>query len=461
MSAISADDLLYVGVLGFVHALRKSSGTLVWSKTLDKTGFNPTVIQPHPPTTSLIVSSGANLRCLSASNGEQLWENPLIGFGMGYSTVALEPPAHPAPAPPVQPESNLARLADYMFVGCNRTVRALRLSDGVDLWQFDTPMSGSCSTLPALLVEDGVLFVSGNRNVWGLDAFKGQQLWQTTLPDGDSYHTLATMRSGPLSRPQRFDPSSVAGYETTKSALQSILFVGASGFVTRIEREQGFPAPLDDKSAHITIKGVGFPEVQAIPLPSSSTAIVAAGVNVRRISLKNNEVLWENQLKGMGFGVVTILVGGGIVSNSQAESEELPAYADGTEAEYGESSSSSPVAWNDRVFVAINGKIRAISISSGAMLWEYKPAFFKRIIRPAHLLADFGGRIYVAGSGNVHCVDAENGNQIWVSKEPYKMFATISSYGTGNGETNRSNAFLPVLKRTRDDDDRHKAGGGT
>ncbi|KAI8803050.1 quinon protein alcohol dehydrogenase-like superfamily [Cladochytrium replicatum] len=459
------DGCIFVGVLGYVYALEKSTGAILWSSTLSGTGFNPTIINPHPPTSSLLVSSGPNLRCLSAQTGGQKWENPLMGIGFGYSMVALEPSRNHSvgPSNAGSSSSSVAQLFDYVFVGCNRVVRAIRLSDGADLWEFTTPLTASFSAVPALLVEDGILFVSGNRHVWALDAFRGHELWKVRLPAGDGYHTLATMHSSALSRPSRFDPSSSATYETTKSPLQNLLFVGANGYLTRIEAEQGFPALVDTNSARLNLKGTGYHEVQSVPLPSSNSAIVASGVNLRRIGLGDGSLMWENPLKGMGLGLVSVLVGGGVAPARRVSHSEdsLPSYDTAVGASLGQSSSSSDAksSWNDRVFVSVDGKIHAVCITDGTTLWKYKPSFFTRIHRPAHLLADANSKIYLAGSGVVHCIDADVGSQLWISKEPASGFATLSCYATGNGETNRSNAFLPVIKRTQEDDDRRRNHG--
>ncbi|KAI8806765.1 quinon protein alcohol dehydrogenase-like superfamily [Cladochytrium replicatum] len=448
----SADDLIFVGASGHVHALQKRSGEVAWTVTFKRSNNNPSVIHPHPPTSSLLVSCGPYLQCLSASSGRLKWANPLTGIGgTGYSMVALEPSPTtdmvPAGVSVEVDSTKVVPLSNYVFVGCNRTVRAIRLSDGADLWEFETPLTGSCSSLPALLIEDGMLYVSGNRHVWALDPYKGQTIWQTKIPSGDGYHILSTMRSSALCRPLNFDPSSHSPYEPSKSLLQSVLYACANGYITRIERERGFPELMDQKTCHVPISGAGFTEVHKIPLPSSNTAIVASGANVRLISLESGKALWENGLKGMGFGVVSVLVGGGV-----APVENTPSY----------SSKSTPDAvinatWNDRAFVAVHGKIHAVRVSDGETLWKYRPPFFKRILRPAHLLPDLNGRVYVAGAGKMHCVDAESGTKVWVSKELHGSFATLASYATGNGETNRSSVYLPIIKRTKEDDDRQRA----
>ncbi|KAI8814087.1 quinon protein alcohol dehydrogenase-like superfamily [Cladochytrium replicatum] len=441
-----SDQMLFVGVQGYVYALEKASGTIAWSSASTSSGKNPTIIHPHPPTSSLLVSSGPKLWCLSALTGGKIWENPLHGIGSGYSMVALEPSSNAYTISTAAATEAMVQISGYVFVACNRTVRAVRLSDGADLWEFVAPEACSCSVLPALLVEDGILYVSGDRHVWALNPHNGKQVWRTKLPLGDSYHTLATMRSSALCRPARFDPSSVEPYEITKSSVQNLLFASASGFITSIEREQGHSISANH-FGDIKINVLGHPVVQTIPLPSSNTAIVTAGANICRISLTNGETLWENKLDGMGVGILSVLVGGGI-----APIDELPPY-DGTSLSTlspGGTPNSAPSI--DRAFVSLHGKIYRVRISDGATLWRYKPPVLKRILQPAHLLPDSFGRIYVAGSGSVHCVDAETGSKVWVSKELRRSFATLSSYATGNGETNRSSVFLPVILRSKEDD---------
>ncbi|KAI8804349.1 quinon protein alcohol dehydrogenase-like superfamily [Cladochytrium replicatum] len=459
---VNIDSWIFVGVDGYVFALDKVTGAIQWESVLTGTLVNPTLIMPHPPTRSLVVGSGPNLRCLSAETGIQKWENKLKDIGLGYSSLALEHVANSAPTAPSKPAYSANQsplpLEAFAFVGVNGKVRAIRLDDGADLWEFKTELLMGATQLPALLIEDGVLFIGGRKRVWAVDAFKGQELWCTVLPHGFKYHNLATMRSSPLSRPARFDPSSTSSYEVSKkSPLHDCLYVGANGYITPISKVDGSPVYLDNaRLSEIVLKGVGYVFVESILLPSSDSALVGAGTNIRRISLNDGQMMWENTLQGMGVGNVSMIVGGGVSSGAEGIHDDLPSYST-VESEMGgvgssSSSSSSSSTWHDRVFVAVAGKVHAVRITDGETLWKFSPKLMERAIKPMHLLADHEGNVFLGGHGYVVCLRADTGEQVWKSKSTHASFAIMSSYQTGNGETNRHCAFMTVARQYRDDE---------
>ncbi|KAI8799452.1 hypothetical protein BJ742DRAFT_845903 [Cladochytrium replicatum] len=361
--------------------------------------------------------------------------------------LAFEPSPNPMAAPaaafPSSTSSAFLPLTEYVFVGANRSVRAIRLSDGADLWEFKTPLTGSCSALPALLIEDGVLFVSGNRHVWALDPHKGQKLWCAKLPSGDSFHTLATMRSSQLCRPRRFDPSSSSPYDSEKSPSSGLLYAGLSSI-----------DPIHGSTVYLhppILQGTAV-EANIIPLPSSSTAIMACGLNVYRVTLDGSSTIWANNLDGLGIGLATMLVGAGV---SRTSTVPPPSYSSNPNKKAGGSAdvvdSGKEMIDNsyaDRVFVVSNGHLCAISVSEGAKLWEHGRSFNHHLsLRPPFVLPT-EGRVYISKSNTVHCVDADSGVKLWESIMLESSFATLSTFPAGNGETNRSSVYLPVFART-------------
>ena len=79
-------DLLFVGFNGRVVALEQRSGELVWEWKCPK---------PSRQMVALLVQGGriyacsaGYTYCLDALNGEQLWDNPLKGLGMGVPCLA-------------------------------------------------------------------------------------------------------------------------------------------------------------------------------------------------------------------------------------------------------------------------------------------------------------------------------------------------------------------------------------
>ncbi|KAI8807487.1 hypothetical protein BJ742DRAFT_854181 [Cladochytrium replicatum] len=422
---MSSDDFMFVGLSGLVHALRKSSGEVVWSS---KTGAGAsnlliTVIQPHPPTSSLLVSAGPILVSISATNGHFNWKNKLDFPGHRLSMIGMEPSTNPMAVPaPESTSSQFIKLSDYVFVGGNRTVRALRLSDGADLWEFKTPLSGSCSTLPALLIEDGVLFVSGNRHVWALDPYKGKELWCTKLPSGDSYHTLATMRSSPLSRPTRFDPSSSLPYDIKNLPLSGLVFAGLSS----LDMDHGTTVYLHPTPPVPTGSVMFPPEPHIIPLPSSHTAILSVGSVVRRVALSDNSIVWENTMDGMGYTGMTLLVGAGVANTPYVP---VPAYSNPSKGSV--DVPTIDASYHDRIFFAVNGKIHAISLSDGSKLWDYKPSFIvPGSLRPPFVHPGADGRVYIAAANYVYCLEAHTGEKLWESERFDSPFAMVSSYST-------------------------------
>ncbi|KAI8804351.1 hypothetical protein BJ742DRAFT_871881 [Cladochytrium replicatum] len=394
-------------------------------------------------------------RVLTPLTGDLIWENKLKDIGFGESSIALEPSTSPLP---LQTKSDsdsanpLIPIEGYVFVACNGKVRAVRLDDGADLWEFKTEWSNNVS-LPALLVEDGVLYSGGNRRVYAIGAYKGHQLWATSIPyPANNLHNLATMRSSTLLRPARFDPSQSQSYEPhKKSPLHDCIFVGARGYITPISRQDGSPVVYDDnRSAEITLKGAGYVHVDTVVLPSSGTAVVGAGAVLKRIKLVDGQTVWENPLKGFGIGNVAVVVGGGIrLPGAKGEGESLPAYS--VESSSSSSSSSAATTWHDRVFVAVNGMVYAVKVSDGQTIWKYAPSMLDRARKPAHLLADGDGNLFLAINGTVTCLRSETGDQMWKSKSAHGSFAIMASYETGNGETNRHCSFMSIIRQQNDE----------
>ncbi|KAJ1558238.1 hypothetical protein HK405_014108, partial [Cladochytrium tenue] len=209
------ERLLFAAVGGYVYAINTAvsphsttpsnstsnnsssingHGRLVWLASA-RSGSTATVLVapppwllPHAPTAALLVAAGPQLRALAAADGRLLWENGLAGIGSDYTSLSIEPPPPPPPLPvevavssePAPPEAGTGTAstvagAGVVYVAANFTVRAVRLSDGADLWEFRPPVLANFSTTPSLLVEDGVLYVAGNGRVYALDAAKGHK----------------------------------------------------------------------------------------------------------------------------------------------------------------------------------------------------------------------------------------------------------------------------------------------
>ena len=94
---MSVNDLVFVGLNGRVIALHRDTGDLVWKWAPASTaaGFVAFVVDGN----RLFVSDNGYIYSLDALTGEELWHNPLTGFGTGIAVVATaaagsgQPPA--------------------------------------------------------------------------------------------------------------------------------------------------------------------------------------------------------------------------------------------------------------------------------------------------------------------------------------------------------------------------------
>jgi len=79
------EDLLFVGFNRYVVALSRATGELVWDwKAPTGTGF-VTLLMDYD---RLFVSVQGYTYCLDPLSGEQLWYNPLKGYGTGVASLA-------------------------------------------------------------------------------------------------------------------------------------------------------------------------------------------------------------------------------------------------------------------------------------------------------------------------------------------------------------------------------------
>ncbi len=77
--------MLFVGFNKRVAALDRDSGNIVWQWTApDGTGFVALLLDGD----RLFASVNGYTYCLDPLNGNQLWANPMKGFGHGTATLA-------------------------------------------------------------------------------------------------------------------------------------------------------------------------------------------------------------------------------------------------------------------------------------------------------------------------------------------------------------------------------------
>ena len=76
---MNVEQLIFVGLNGYVVALNRDTGELVWSNNKMKSGYVTLLLDGD----RLIVSTNGYIYCLDPLSGEILWNNPLKGYGVG------------------------------------------------------------------------------------------------------------------------------------------------------------------------------------------------------------------------------------------------------------------------------------------------------------------------------------------------------------------------------------------
>jgi outer membrane protein assembly factor BamB len=81
---MTIDQLIFVGLRGYVLALDRDSGDVVWSNDNLKSGYTTLLLDGD----RLIVSTNGYMYCLDPLTGDILWQNPLKGYGVGVTDLA-------------------------------------------------------------------------------------------------------------------------------------------------------------------------------------------------------------------------------------------------------------------------------------------------------------------------------------------------------------------------------------
>ena len=76
------DQLIFIGLNGYVLALHRDSGEIVWSNNEMKSGYVTLILDGD----RLIVSTNGYIYCLDPGTGKIRWHNPLKGYGQGAPT---------------------------------------------------------------------------------------------------------------------------------------------------------------------------------------------------------------------------------------------------------------------------------------------------------------------------------------------------------------------------------------
>src|SRR5262245_38475305 len=75
------DQLIFVGINGWVSALDRDTGEIVWTNSELSSGLTTLLLDGD----RLIASTNGYLFCLDPQNGRIVWSNPLRGYGTGVT----------------------------------------------------------------------------------------------------------------------------------------------------------------------------------------------------------------------------------------------------------------------------------------------------------------------------------------------------------------------------------------
>jgi len=76
------EQLIFVGLNGYVIALHRETGEIVWSNSEMHSGYVTVLLDGD----RLIVSASGYIYCLDPLTGKIQWHNPLRGFGRAAPT---------------------------------------------------------------------------------------------------------------------------------------------------------------------------------------------------------------------------------------------------------------------------------------------------------------------------------------------------------------------------------------
>ena len=76
---MTIEQLVFVGLNGYVVALDRETGEIVWSNDQLKSGYVTILVDGD----RLIVSTNGYIYCLEPLTGAIIWNNPMKGYGMG------------------------------------------------------------------------------------------------------------------------------------------------------------------------------------------------------------------------------------------------------------------------------------------------------------------------------------------------------------------------------------------
>jgi outer membrane protein assembly factor BamB len=359
----------FVGQIGpgYAYALRASDGSLLWRYTSDSYCY----ISPSMTDSSVVyVASQEGISALGASTGTLLWHFATQG------SASWQPL-----------EVNGIVYASSSINGGPGTLYALRVSDGVSLWQYTA--SGYIDT-PA--VANGVAYVSDGGMLVALRANDGHRLWKLTLDANN------------IQPPQ---------------LVNGVLYITATKILEPSATRS--TAPLQGTTA---IGGLLWNIFQSAP--AKQTMPHKQGVSsVYAVLANNGTILWHYTMSnGMNSWASWFSVEHGVVyasafNTSSANTDEGDIYA--------LQSSNGSVLWHDKLNASpygatlvngviylstssgYSGAVYALRTRDGSLLWNYPLA------GPLYDAPVLDGNAVYAGAANgiVYALRADNGVILW------------------------------------------------
>jgi outer membrane protein assembly factor BamB len=109
---MSIERMVFVGLNGRVASLDRETGTLLWEWRCPKprSGYVTMLVENE----RLFVTVNGYTYCLDAFTGEQIWYNPLKGYGTGVAAIAT---VYSATSPAVIAQAAAAMAAQAAAAG--------------------------------------------------------------------------------------------------------------------------------------------------------------------------------------------------------------------------------------------------------------------------------------------------------------------------------------------------------
>ncbi|KAI9353397.1 hypothetical protein DFJ73DRAFT_795411 [Zopfochytrium polystomum] len=329
------DDHIYLTGVESEHvvAVSKADGAIVWRAVVqgaNKIHHYSNALLAHPPTGNIIAVVGKQFVAFDARTGAIAWKpaEPKKNGGRPTATTetgiladqAVESAWYTSEA---GKDDEASFLRNLVVCAVNCQVNGLRLSDGIEQWNFfHRDLGGN----PTVLLEDGVLYVGGLGVLFALNALNGKQIWASRIPDVIVQLHIASMRSSPLYRPRYCDPTSQhpgtvpaifsqseskkAGSGDGPTAQADRLVVVARREVFQVDPATGQDLPGAPKF-DLGYRVPGSQHTGIYPFPTTGRALVWAGAMLRLFDMLSGDIVWLKMIPSVEGYTPNVHVGPG------------------------------------------------------------------------------------------------------------------------------------------------------